>query len=169
MTLTPVFTDPTIEEMNTRKDKVLALMAKQQLDSFVITAPDSVYWLTNVANYVHERPFILILASNGELSFVVPKLEVMHVESRSIGKIKLITYEEFPFLSQASWDTVFSQEMKRYNRIGIEEVSPHYVAAFVEDKQVSSDLIEQARYVKTAYELNRIFYSCKIATKAMEL
>lgn len=168
MTFSPLFTEPSVEEMNARKAKVLALMANSALDCFVITDPDNIYWLTHFANYVHERPFVLILSNNGKFTFVIPKLEVLHVQHRVIGDVSLVTYEEFPYVEHASWDTVFKDQLVSLNRIGIEEIAPHYVISAIGDRVFPSEFVEQARYVKSDYEISRIIYSSNIANKAME-
>ncbi len=168
MTYSPLFTEPSVEEMSSRKAKLLASMAASGLDSFVITDPDNVFWLTHFANYVHERPFILILSNSGELTFIVPKLEVLHVQHRVIGEVSLVTYEEFPYIESASWDTVFKKQTAKFNKVGVEEVAPQYIVHSLGDRIVASELVEQARYVKSDYEISRIVYSSNIANKAME-
>jgi len=168
MNYLPLFTPPNVEEMMSRRNKVIKLMAKENIDCMVITDPDNVYWLTNFANYVHERPFILLLNQQGELSFIVPKLEVMHVESRVIGQLELLTYDEFPCPAPNDWQSVFDCFIKCFDNAGVEEVSPVYVKQALPSNSVVTEIMEQARYVKSDYEISRIVYSSNIATKAME-
>ena len=72
----PTFSPPSAAELLARVERVRAMMASQDLTHYVVTCPDSVFYLTNFANYVHERPFIVIVPLKGPLFFIVPKLEI---------------------------------------------------------------------------------------------
>ena len=82
--------------MRSRLARVRDLMAAQELDACVAFSPDNVFYLTNFANFVHERPFVLVVAKTGEPRFVVPKLEIPHVRARAVGELELVEYPEFP-------------------------------------------------------------------------
>lgn len=168
MNISPIYTPPTEDEINSRKGKLLKLMEEANLDCLVIVDPDNIFWLTNFANFIHERPFILILSKTGKLSFVVPRLEQQHVETRSVGKIELLMYEEFPYIEKGSWATLFNSAISEANIVGVEENSPQFVAGLVGAKAIMSNMIEEARYVKSDYEIGRIVYSSNVATKGLE-
>jgi Xaa-Pro dipeptidase len=143
-------------------------MEDKNIDCFVIADPDNVFWLTNFAGYVHERPFILLLCKSGQLSFIVPKVEKKHVETRSIGEIELRIYDEFPSMAETGWERIFQKEVRNHAHIGIEQTAPHFISQLIQSKYSACEMLEQARYVKSDFELARIAYSSKIATKAME-
>lgn len=168
MKLTPTFEPPTTDEINLRKNKLIGKMKEHDIDCIVIADPHNVYWLTNFANYVHERPFILIMDNNGKLIFVVPKLEVKHVISRLVGDITFIEYEEFPCPEESSWSTGFKKQVDTYTKIALEENAPQFISEAIKQYYVVKNLVEEARYVKTDYEVRRIMYSSKVAAKAME-
>jgi Xaa-Pro dipeptidase len=168
MTPLPIYTDPNESELSTRKKKLLASMDEKSLDCLVITDPDNVYWLTNFANYIHERPFILLLSKSGQLTFIIPELERKHATTRSIGHIELDTYDEFPSEGDNAWTSVFKKRVSCFSNVGIEFNAPQFISQQIQSNCVASELIEEARYVKSDYELGRIAYSCKVATKAME-
>jgi Xaa-Pro dipeptidase len=168
MNISPIYTPPSEDELNSRKEKLLKLMDNSKLDAFVIADPDNIFWLTNFANYVHERPFILILSKCGSLSFIIPKLEKMHAESRVIGQIEYLMYEEFPYAGKGSWDLLFTAEISKYTNVGLEETAPQFVANLITTKTISSELVEVARYIKSDYEIGRIVYSSNIASKSLE-
>lgn len=48
-------------EIAERHRKVREKMEKAGLSAFVSFDPNNVYYLTNFANFVHERPFVLVL------------------------------------------------------------------------------------------------------------
>ena len=164
----PIFTDPSESELNSRKSKLLISMDERGLDCLVITDPDNVYWLTNFANYIHERPFILLLSISGQLTFIIPELERQHAKTRSIGNIELASYYEFPCEKEQAWLGVFQKRMSPYKNVGIELNAPQFISKAIQATSEASELIEVARYVKSDYELGRIVYSCNVATKALE-
>ena len=168
MNLMAEWQHPTTSEINQRKDKLVNLMLENAVDAIVIADPHNIYWLTHFANYVHERPFILIMDTKGALTFVVPYLEVAHVERRKVGELKIVTYEEFPCPEKTSWKAVFEEHTKQYSKIALEGSCPLYISNFLKEKGDLIDLVEEARYEKSEYEINRIVYSSKIATRAME-
>ena len=48
-------------EIQGRITRVQAKMAEQGLDYYLCHDPANIFYLTNFANYVHERPFILLV------------------------------------------------------------------------------------------------------------
>jgi len=59
--LKPITSPPSKEEVMNRIEKVRSMMKKENLDYYVCYNPINVYYLTNFAFYVHERPFLLII------------------------------------------------------------------------------------------------------------
>ena len=57
MKLEAITAKPDKQELGSRLEKVRDLMAKQKLDYYVSFSPINIYYLTNFANNVHERPF----------------------------------------------------------------------------------------------------------------
>lgn len=168
MKLTPTFAPPTVEEITLRKSKLIEQMQQYDIDCLVIADPDNVFWLTNFANYVHERPFILLMDAHGHLSFVIPKLEVRHVNSRKVGEIELIEYEEFPCPVERSWISGFKKHVDTYSKVALEANAPQFISEAIKTDCIVKDIVEEARHVKTDYEVRRIMYSSNVAAKAME-
>ena len=168
MTIKSTYAPPSEEEMLTRLQRVQVAMAEANLDYFVCSDPDNVFWLTNFANFIHERPFIVVVEKRGTIHFVVPKLEIPHVEKRAVGRINLIEYFEFPAPAGESWSDKFQSIFKNNSSIGIEDTSPHYIYQALKGDAKGSDLLERCRYIKTDYELGRIKYSSNIATDKMK-
>jgi Xaa-Pro dipeptidase len=159
---------PEVPELRSRIDRVLRGMAEARLDHFVLVDPDNVYWLTNFANFVHERPFVLVVSSDGRLRFVVPKLEIPHVRIRAVGDLELVPYFEFPAPEGERWSDIFTSLIRSGERVGIEATCPQYVHVAIAGTAVVSDLVEEARFIKSDYEIARIRYACDIATVAMD-
>jgi Xaa-Pro dipeptidase len=137
------------------------------LDKFVVFDPDNILWLTNFANFIHERPFVLVLSKDGRLQFVVPKLEIPHLNARVVGDVELIPYFEFPAPEGHCWSDVFTELFSIKGKVGIEENCPHFIHSAVPTETVASDLLEEVRQIKSEYEIGRIRYSCNIANDRM--
>lgn len=168
MNIEKTFQNPNIEEMQQRKAKVVAQMEAQGFDALVIFDPDNVFWLTHFANFVHERPFILIIDKRGDLTFVVPHIESTHVSSRKVGDVKLIEYFEFPAMQPDDWKSVFTQTVSTYKNIGFEENAPYFVVQALGSRATVTPIVEEARFTKSAYELARINYACELANETFE-
>ncbi len=168
MNIGKTFQLPTIDEMQLRKDKVVAQMDAQGYDALVIFDPDNVFWLTHFANFVHERPFILILDKSGRLNFVVPKIESAHVISRKVGELNLVEYDEFPAVDGKEWKTIFTQTIQHYSHVGFEENAPYFVVEAIGERGQVTPIVEEARFTKSEYELGRINYSSQLANETFE-
>ena len=168
MKIEKTFDLPYVAEMQARKDKVMAEMAVQGYDAVVIFDPDNVFWLTQFANFVHERPFILVMDKQGTLNFVVPKIESTHVNSRKVGEVNLIEYIEFPAAIGQDWKTIFTQTVADYSRVGFEENAPYFVVEALGQRGSVTPIVEEARFTKSPYELARINYACELANETFE-
>lgn len=167
MDLLPISSPPTVDEMNKRLTRVRALMEEMDLDFYVSECPDNVFYLTNFANFIHERPFVLVVPRAGSLKFVVPKLEIPHVKCRAVGDIELISYFEFPAPQGEAWSDRFQELMRKDSRVGVESVGSRQVHDEVPGSCVRADIIDDVRQVKSSYELSRIAYSSNLATSGM--
>ncbi|MGK0266292.1 MAG: Xaa-Pro dipeptidase [Maricaulis sp.] len=160
----PTFAPPSAAELKDRIRKVTDRMEERGLDQLVCVDPDNILWLTNFANFIHERPFVLVVSRGGELRFVIPELERPHVRTRAVGEIELLPYFEFPAPEGQRWSDVFGGLFGKNDNVGIEHTCPYYVQAAVPAKTEASELVEEARHIKSDYEIARIRYACNIAT-----
>jgi Xaa-Pro dipeptidase len=162
----PICAPPDPEEMQRRIARVRELMAEHSLDVYVAASPDNVFYLTNFANFVHERPFILVLARDGAPRFVVPRLEMPHVRSRAVGDVELVEYPEFPAPAGKGWDDHLRALIPANVRVGVESTCPLQVYEAIKATRVCADVIDDARLIKTPYEQGRIAYSCSLINEA---
>ena len=72
--ITPIAGPPPKEEIHNRVAAVQSEMVAQGLDFYLCVCPDNIFWLTHFANFVHERPFILMVPAKGRPVFLMPKL-----------------------------------------------------------------------------------------------
>lgn len=163
----PTSAPPSTGEMLARLVRVRSLMTARGLDCCVVASPDNVFYLTNFANFIHERPFILVLPAAGPLRFVVPRLEIPHVRTRAVGDLELVEYPEFPAPASRTWADRLAALIPPRARVGVESTCPLQVYEAISATRVRSDVIDEAREIKSAYEAGRIAYACGLTTDAM--
>ncbi len=164
----PRFDTPDVKEIQSRLQRVCEKMAQDNLTHYVAACPNNIFYLTHFANYVHERPFILVISAYGDLSFIVPKLEIPHVKTRMIGDIELIEYFEFPAPITQGWDAKFQSLFPPNARIGVESTCPLQVFEAIPAEPIRADIIEDTRMIKSDYEIGRITYTSNIACAALK-
>jgi len=167
MILAPIHHAPTTAELSARLERLQARMAEQKLDWYISYQPDNVFYLTNFANMVHERPFVLMVPAKGPLKFLVPLLECPHVRSRSVGEIELVDYFEFPAPEGRNWFDRMQAVIGGAARVGVESVCPLQIYDAIGAERVRTDLIDDLRLIKSPYEIGRMVYAGQIASAAM--
>jgi Xaa-Pro dipeptidase len=158
----PITSPPSKEELAGRLKRVRSLMEERDLDYYVSFDPVNVYYLTNFANYVHERPFIMVIPKKGTPKMVCPLLETTHVKTRARLGLEYVTYYEFPALEGENWFDVYQSCIDAGARVGVESAIPLGIAEKTPGEQVIDDLIDEVRLVKTEYEIGRTVHACTI-------
>jgi Xaa-Pro dipeptidase len=159
---------PSKEELAGRLEKVRNLMKKQKLDYYVSFDPVNIYYLTNFANYVHERPFVLVIPKEGVMKFVVPLLEATHVRTRAKCDLELIEYFEFPAPEGENWYDRYHTLIEKDARVGVEPAMTLKVYDKTPGKKITTDIIDEVRLIKTDYEIGRTVHACSIISKGHE-
>lgn len=167
MTIEPIFHAPSPAEMAGRLERVQQRMAEERLDWYVCFSPDNVYYLTNFANFIHERPFLLLVPAKGSLKFICPKLEQPHIASRKVGEVELIDYFEFPAPKGTGWDDRLRGLIGTAGRVGVESACQLQIYDAVPGERVRSDVVDDLRMIKSPYEIGRLVYSAGIANAAI--
>ncbi|MDN6671477.1 MAG: aminopeptidase P family N-terminal domain-containing protein, partial [Staphylococcus equorum] len=67
-------------ELKNRNKNLQNLLKENNLDAYVITDPEDVWYFSNIAYSPEQRPFFFIAFPNKKPLFIVPKLEESHVD-----------------------------------------------------------------------------------------
>jgi len=159
----PITTPPDKSELDGRLNRVRELMSEKDLDYYVSFDPINVYYMTNFANFVHERPFLLIIGKSGLPTMLAPRLELTHVEMRSRCDLEYVTYYEFPAPEGENWYDIYPTLFETNSRVGIESAMPVGIAKNTPGTVVLKDVIDEARIIKSDYEIGRTVHACKVA------
>lgn len=158
----PIAGPPSAEELSGRLEKVRALMNEKGFDYYISFDPVNIYYLTNFANYVHERPFILVIPKEGMAKMVCPLLETTHVKTRARLPLEYVTYYEFPAPAGENWFDLYQPLIPKNARVGVESAMPYGIAQKTPGEHMIDDIIEDVRLVKTEYEIGRNVHACNI-------
>ncbi len=158
----PISSPPSKKELAGRLERVRDLMVERNLDYYVSFDPVNIYYLTNFANYVHERPFILVIAKGGTPKIVCPLLETSHVKTRARCDLEYVTYYEFPAPEGENWFDLYQPLIPKNARVGVESAMPYGIAKKTPGDLVIDDIIDEVRLVKTEYEIGRNVHACGI-------
>tara|TARA_R110002049_G_scaffold9747_12_gene48882 strand:+ start:4898 stop:5983 length:1086 start_codon:yes stop_codon:yes gene_type:complete len=142
-------------------------MVTQCLDYYLCHDPDNIFYLTNFANFVHERPFILVIPQSGTPIFLMPKLEEQHVRVRSVGELEYLHYFEFPAPEGQRWSDRLLDVLGADHRVGIESNCPYSVVETIPGSAVAADLVESLREIKSDYEISRIAHTCDLLNEGL--
>jgi Xaa-Pro dipeptidase len=164
MNITPICTAPEESEIAGRVARVQAKLAEEGLDYYLCHDPDNVFYLTNFANFVHERPFILLVPVSGKPFFLMPKLEEPHVRIRSVGELELLHYFEFPAPKGQEWFDKMQEVLQPNHRVGVESVCPLQVVEAIPGTVIRSEIVDEIRMIKSDYEIGRIAYSAQLVS-----
>ena len=165
----PIKTPPTKTELTNRLDNVKNLMEKENLDYYIVFDPVNIYYLTNFAFYIHERPFLLIIRREGIPMMLIPKLERGHFEQKIQSEIDIRTYYEFPARNGENWYDEYQQIIEKEAKVGIESTMPIGIANMTKGKKIVSDIIDEMRIIKTEYEIGRLVHACKVVNKGQKI
>jgi len=145
----PISSPPSKKELAGRLERVRDLMVERNLDYYVSFDPVNIYYLTNFANYVHERPFILVIAKDGTPKIVCPLLETSHVKTRARCDLEYVTYYEFPAPEGENWFDLYQPLIPKNARVGVESAMPYGIAKKTPGDLAIDDIIDEVRLVKS--------------------
>ncbi len=74
-------------EYKQRIDSIKERLKKSELDTLIISEEEDIYYLTGLTYKSLERLFLLIITEN-EISFIVPKMELAHLKKVGVVSCK---------------------------------------------------------------------------------
>ncbi|MFP6690219.1 MAG: aminopeptidase P family N-terminal domain-containing protein [Alphaproteobacteria bacterium] len=85
------------DEYRTRLQQLKASVEKTGLDLFIVSAFDSIFYLTGAGFEPLERPFFLIIRPSGNPSLLTPMLDRDHLKlAHNISPNNIHSYWEYP-------------------------------------------------------------------------
>ena len=155
-------------ECQERMTRLQARLPEHELDAFIVSSRDSMFYLTGVVCDPLERPLFLVLRRHGTPLFVVPALERDHLASAIDGSVPEV-YWEYPGPPGETWGDRLQAVLGGVGKIGVEPSLRREVADELTDRHVHTmPLVEELRKVKSSAEVKLIRRAAKHADLGVE-
>ena len=158
------------DEYRHRLEALQASVRQAGLDLFIVSALDSIYYLTGAGFEPMERPFFLLTRPRHAPILLVPKLEHEHMkEARNVNEQDIRTYWEYPSLPGRGWPERLHELIGNAKQIGVEPTLRQEIA--VELKGYThriEPLVERLRLIKSETEIAMIRRSAGYADLGVE-
>lgn len=109
------------DEYRTRLQQLKASVEKAGLDLFIVSAFDSIFYLTGAGFEPLERPFFLIIRPSGNPSLLTPMLDRDHLKlAHNISPNNIHSYWEYPAPQGRGWPDQLTDSDRhgKFNRRG---------------------------------------------------
>lgn len=155
------------EEYAQRMDMLQKAVAENGLDMFLVSAQESIYYLTGVTYKPLERPFFLMVGKSGQAVILAPLMEKEHL-SEAPNVREVYAYREFPAPPGEGWQDKLLSLLDGVKVLGIEPSLPSDLAEKLgEFRPKCLPLVENIRLVKSDAEIGLLRKSAEFADKAI--
>jgi len=146
-----------------RMESLQRKISAQELDAFLVSSEESIYYLTGVSYRPLERPFFILIHPQKSATLVVPALEEQHLRSApNVGQV--LVYWDYPAPSGEGWAERLHQALDGVSRLGVEPGLTQEIAWHIEHYNLRVfPLIEEMRLVKSAAEVQMLRQASKYA------
>lgn len=145
-------------EFSRRHHALVKAIRSAELDHFVATTTDNIFYLTGATFEPMERPFFLIIGVDGSRRMLVPAMERDHMgKAWGIEASCVLTYREFPAPPGQGWAEQLLNTNLSASNFGFDDSTPLSVAAVLQKSGgIGADLIGELRIVKSDWEVAQI-------------
>lgn len=158
----------TAQEYQDRMNKLQAGLGQHDLQAFLVTAQDSIYYLTGVTYAPLERPFFILVRPAGLPTLLAPALDREHLASApNVGEVR--RYWDYPSPPDEGWPECLRDLLAGVARLGIEPSLPQEIALHLADLQPQTlPLVEGLRLVKSESEVHKLRQAAHYADLGMQ-
>ncbi len=156
------------QEFHARLVRLQEKLIENELDAFLISSKDSIFYLTGVSYEPLERPFFIIVRPRTSSELLVPALEKEHL--KAAPNVETVhTYWDYPSPRGEGWPEMLMDALSGIKLLGVEPSLPQEIAFALAD--ISSrilPLVEDLRTVKSPAEVKMIRQAANYADLAVE-
>ena len=153
----------------TRMGNLQRKIREENLDAFLVTAQDSIYYLTGASYKPIERPFFIVVYPDSEPDLVVPELERAHM-GKAEGFHEVKSYFDYPAAPGENWYDKVNALVGGVSRLGVEPSATAEITSKLWARDiVPYGLINELRLIKTEDEITCIRTAASTADKGMAL
>lgn len=152
-----------------KRIKILqSLIKEKDLDAFLVTAQDSIYYLTGVTYVPLERPFFMIVYPENESIMLTPALDQKHLKTATNVSI-VHSYWDYPSPPGEGWPEKLHDLLAGINLLGVEPSLPQEIAIQLNPyNPIVCPIVETMRLVKSPDEVAMLRQAARFAKKGME-
>lgn len=156
------------QEFIERMKRLQASVRSNGLEAFLVTAQDSIYYLTGVTYAPLERPFFILVRPDAAPILLAPTLDREHLASApNVGEVR--SYWDYPSPPGQGWGEALLELVKGIDRLGVEPSLSQEIAQVIAAWQSRAlPLVEGLRLVKSADEVAMIRQAARYADLGMQ-
>jgi Xaa-Pro dipeptidase len=157
----------TAQEYQERMARLQKKVSELDLNVFLVSQEESIYYLTGVSYRPMERPFFILVWPDRQAELLVPSLEGDHLKAApNVGGVS--TYWEYPAPAGEGYADKLAYILRKVDRIGVEPGMSQELATRLPDRKgVVLPLIEELRLVKSPAEVDKIRHAAHYADEAV--
>lgn len=146
------------DEYRHRLESLQGAVRRAGLDMFIVSAFESIYYLTGAGFEPLERPFFLLVRPDQAATLLVPKLDHEHMKkAHQVAPADIHTYWEYPTLAGRGWPERLREQIGTAQTIGVEPSLRRDITDKLSGFTLRTEpLVEQLRLIKTPVEVEMI-------------
>lgn len=146
------------------QDKVKA----NDLDAFLVTSQDSIFYLTGVTYVPLERPFFLLVQPDSPSVILAPALDQEHLnDAPNINEVR--RYWDYPSPPGEGWPERLAELLSPKDQLGVEPtLTQEIVERLADVKPRTLALVEELRLIKSPAELMMLRQASRYADLGMQ-
>jgi Xaa-Pro dipeptidase len=158
----------TAQETQARMARLQPAVAAAGLDLFVVSAEESILYLTGISYTPLERPFFILVRPRDEPELLVPMLERDHL-ALAVSVRRVHTYWDTPALPGQGWAERLHELVGQTPALGIEPTLPAEIVEVLAGLQPAVlPLVERLRLVKSPAEIELLRHAARYADLGVE-
>lgn len=143
-------------------------VAAEDLDLFLVSAEESILYLTGVSYTPLERPFFVLVRPRGEPELLVPMLERDHL-AQAAFKHKVHVYWDYPSPAGQGWAERLDDLIGSAPALGVEpSLSAEVLQTLASRRTAILPLVERLRLVKSPAEIEMLRHAARFADLGVE-
>lgn len=156
------------QEYQERLARLQQSIAGEGLDLFIVSAEESILYLTGVSYSPLERPFFILVRPQGDPELLVPMLERDHLaQASSVQQVH--TYWDYPSPPGQDWADKLHDLIDDTRAVGVEPTLPLEIyEAMAGLAPVALPLVERLRLVKSPAEIAMLRHAARYAQLGVE-
>jgi Xaa-Pro dipeptidase len=149
------------QETQARMARLQQAVRAAGLDLFLVSAEESILYLTGISYTPLERPFFILVRPRDEPELLVPMLERDHLAlAASVQRVQ--TYWDYPSLPGQGWAERLRDLIGQAPSLGIEPTLPAEIVEVLADlRPAVLPLVERLRLVKSPAEIELLRHAAR--------